>query len=461
MTDMDFATECSVCIESFSKSKVRVKCDHCNFECCSVCVCKYLEDSVVTPQCMQCHHLWNHQFIRENFKASFVKKLADVRKSVLLNEQMAYFPQTQEFILLQKRLNELSDMYDNIRPNNGYEQAREQLRDISREIGVVQRRIGQFTSPFRNASYLGHETTDASSSTDQPTKKYIRTCGNGEECKGLVTADTNKCELCDIEYCPKCMEKMCEGHVCKKEDVLTIAMLQKDTKNCPKCTAMIHRISGCPDMFCVSCKTAFNWNTLKINERGNSNPHFYQWLRDSISNGNGLVNANDSNCGGTTTIQQMYASDNYRNLEGKQKDKITVILSNLHHYNSSYNVKKYYKEYKNTKYYEHDFQTITLYARADYMKNKITKEKFTQYLLKMNKAIEFNHNLDEILRSINIFRQHLIEMITHASSFDFTIFMTETKNFVKYINSCVLHLEEVFYTKKKYSFISTQLYTPC
>lgn len=425
---------------------------HCNLECCSVCVSTYLEGSMVTPQCMQCHNLWSHQFIRETFTTSFVKKLADVRKTVLLNEQMAYFPHTMEYILLQKNMNELKQKYNEVLKDDTmpFKERGSALNALQREMSEVTRSINRMLNPIRGVNYP-NETRNASygSETTEPVKRYIRTCGNNE-CKGLVNKDTKTCELCDTQYCSECMEKTCEGHVCKKEDVLTISMLQKDTKNCPKCTTMIHRISGCPDMFCVSCKTAFNWNTLKINERGNSNPHYYQWLRENASN---LSNA-DQGCGGDTTIQQMFASANYRSLDGPQKDTVSRVISTLHHYNNPYNVKKHYKEYNKTKHYNHSFQMITLLARADYMTNNISKDKFTQYLLKMNKAMEYNQNLDEILRSIQAFRQHLIQSVTYSSSFDYVVFLTESDNFVKYINKCVLNLEEVYYSKKCFRFIT-------
>jgi uncharacterized Zn finger protein (UPF0148 family) len=50
-----------------------------------------------------------------------------------------------------------------------------------------------------------------------------------------------------------------------------------DSKPCPKCGMRITKISGCSDMFCVQCKTAFYWETMKIDRQGNSNPLYRNW----------------------------------------------------------------------------------------------------------------------------------------------------------------------------------------
>jgi hypothetical protein len=42
---------------------------------------------------------------------------------------------------------------------------------------------------------------------------------------------------------------------------------------------MIFKISGCSQIWCVDCHTAFNFHTLEV-ERGNiHNPHYYEYLR--------------------------------------------------------------------------------------------------------------------------------------------------------------------------------------
>lgn len=434
---------CSICIEPFNNTRKRIECMHCNLVSCTFCTTTYLQNNSMTPQCMQCHHMWSNQYIRENFGPTFIKKMATIRKETLFVEQQSFFPNTLDYVILRKQKNELTEKYMSVAKDDtiSFNKRGSLLNDLARQMRENSRQINAHLYPIRGVNY-------PENSENEVQQKYIKKCDNGD-CNGFVNETTKSCQLCNTEYCTDCMEKKCINHVCKPENVKSITMLRKDTKNCPNCTSLIHRISGCPDMFCVSCKTAFNWNTLKINRQGNSNPHYYQWIRENVSSLN-----SDQSCRQGINLIQVFSSSNYRNLDKLKQNNISNLINRLHHYDSEYNVKKYYKEYKKTKHYDHSFQMITLHARADYMENKISKEQFTQFLLKINKAIEFNQNIDDILSSIRTFKQYVMANVLYSTTFDYDTLVKEYNNFVKYINNCVLTLEEILYSKKKYKFIS-------
>ena len=60
--------------------------------------------------------------------------------------------------------------------------------------------------------------------------------------------------------------------------------MKKDTKPCPKCGQLIHKINGCDQMWCPGCKTPFSWRTGEI-ERGHvHNPEYYRWMRETGQN---------------------------------------------------------------------------------------------------------------------------------------------------------------------------------
>lgn len=101
-----------------------------------------------------------------------------------------------------------------------------------------------------------------------------------------------KCPVCLSEYCTECGVRMDpkEEHICLTENIDSFKDILKNTHPCPKCASPIFRSEGCDHMFCVKCKTSFNWKTgEKIS--GYSNPHRDEWLRSlgtspgSVANG--------------------------------------------------------------------------------------------------------------------------------------------------------------------------------
>lgn len=79
-------------------------------------------------------------------------------------------------------------------------------------------------------------------------------------------------------------------------------LLNKDTKPCPKCATMIHKINGCDMMWCVECHTSFSWNRGVIETGHIHNPHYYEFLRKQ--NGNNPIprNPGDNPCGNENNL---------------------------------------------------------------------------------------------------------------------------------------------------------------
>ena len=68
-------------------------------------------------------------------------------------------------------------------------------------------------------------------------------------------------------------------HTCDEEKVKSAELIRKQCKNCPKCGALTYKISGCPQMWCTSCHTAWNWNTGRIETKIIHNPHYFEYLK--------------------------------------------------------------------------------------------------------------------------------------------------------------------------------------
>jgi hypothetical protein len=107
---------------------------------------------------------------------------------------------------------------------------------------------------------------------------YIRECPNSE-CRGFINSEWN-CGLCSTKICKSCYEIIdTDKHTCNPDIIKSNKLIQKDSKPCPKCSAIIFRISGCSQMFCVVCNTSFDWNKGTICKGPIHNPHYFQWLQ--------------------------------------------------------------------------------------------------------------------------------------------------------------------------------------
>jgi len=120
-----------------------------------------------------------------------------------------------------------------------------------------------------------------------------------QDCVGFAN-DLGRCSHCQIFICQTCHEEASEGHICDQDTIKNVLLLQQDTKGCPKCNTPIHKIEGCDQMWCTQCKTAFSWNTGKIEKGIIHNPHYYQWQQGQNE---GVRNVGDQACGGIPTRQ--------------------------------------------------------------------------------------------------------------------------------------------------------------
>ena len=125
--------------------------------------------------------------------------------------------------------------------------------------------------------------------------QILRGCP-AEACRGFLSTG-GICGICDGKICLSCheivgkkgevvehiseTELLVAGrrHTCDPASVETAKMLQKETRPCPTCKALIFKTDGCDQMWCTQCKTPFSWRTGKKEEGRIHNPHYYEWLR--------------------------------------------------------------------------------------------------------------------------------------------------------------------------------------
>ena len=167
-----------------------------------------------------------------------------------------------------------------------------QRRDVWDRQSALEREIFMLSEPF-SASSAAVEKRD-----------FVKKCATSD-CRGFLNTQYH-CELCDEYFCPRCHERVGlkdekKTHECNPQTVETVEFLKKDSKPCPSCGVLIHRIEGCSQMFCTQCNTPFCWRTgKKITSGPLHNPHYLEWTKNHSKMGDPTgVRANgDIPCGG-------------------------------------------------------------------------------------------------------------------------------------------------------------------
>ena len=120
-------------------------------------------------------------------------------------------------------------------------------------------------------------------------------------CNGFLSTAW-RCLVCTKYTCPDCGTVKNEGHECDPAEKSSFELIKRDSRRCPGCAEYIFKISGCDQMFCTSCHTAFSWNTgRKINGHLH-NPHYIEWQR----NGGGIGrDVGDIPCGGRPHVNEL------------------------------------------------------------------------------------------------------------------------------------------------------------
>jgi len=187
-------------------------------------------------------------------------------------------------------------------------------------------------------------------------------------------------------------------------------LLKKDTKPCPKCGTMIQKLSGCAQMWCPDCHTAFDWRTGHVETGRIHNPHYMEFKRGRISSREHA----DIPCGGIPSfreLRQVEASDDIL--------RFANVLSMLD------------REiiYRYGDNYDGDNQ----YLRVAYMLNELEEAPFKKELQRRDKQRERFRDITNIYRMVidtggDLLRQYVIDRDRVDEIIDIAIKLVEYAN---------------------------------
>ena len=386
---------CDVCCEKLNKiNHKKVKCPFCDLTSCRSCSQRYILESFQDPHCMGCKTAWNREFV-DSFCTKYFRttELKRHRENVLFERECALMPDTQpevERIIQMRRIRriireqkqKLLELHHRYQTLQLGEPMPDEIRILYREMEITYRHLEQ----IRNSGTI----------IDNEPRRFVRQCPI-EECKGFLNEEWY-CGLCERHYCKSCNELLDENHVCDKDVVETMKLLNKDSKSCPKCGTVIHKTSGCAQMWCINCHTAFNWRTGQIENGRIHNPHFIEFRRKTMMS----REHGDIPCGGAPTFREL------REIGAtNQILQYAMVIQQVEH--------------------EHMFLDTrpidNTQLRIAYMLNDISREDFKNFLQRQEKYKDKVRDLSNIYEMIgntggDLLRQYVLEPERHDEIVD-------------------------------------------
>ena len=360
---------CDVCCEKYNKTThKKVSCPFCDLCACRTCCQTYLISSIEDTHCMKCKNLWNREFVdtfcTKHFRNTEYRKH---REHILFDREKMRMPETQpevERILHMRRLNSQVDhlrnrllvLHTQYTSQGISMQARASLTDLQELNNEMKDTFGELMDVRRRTHVIHNDP------------KLIRKCPL-EGCKGFID-DQWYCGLCQNTFCEKCNELIDEEHECNPDSVKTMKLLKRDTKPCPKCGTMIHKIDGCSQMWCIDCHTAFSWESGRIETGRIHNPHYMEFKNKHFTS----REHGDIPCGGVPAFDEL---------------KYNSFMTHIRRIISQYNRDMHYR-------YDEIYDNDNMWLRVSYMLNDLDEIRFKRELQRRDKLREKNRDIRNI-----------------------------------------------------------------
>jgi hypothetical protein len=499
--------ECPVCCEKMNKSTLKpIECNFCNYVCCRLCVTRYVLSGLEPPNCLKCKMHWSEEFLFQNLTKKFIEStLKEHKMKLLFEREKGLMPSTQEkaekyklkmeyekeHTKLYKLLLDIQREHTKIRVYDLHDEENyKKWCEYKKQIECIKIDMTFVRFKINNVDNI---------KTANEKRVFLRGCPS-DGCRGFLSTQW-KCGICNVKVCSQCHEiksthpsppqmyattdatidasvgvseeKNDNGddnvddngddnvddngdingciHVCKPENIETAKLIEKDSKHCPNCSAIIYKIEGCSQMYCTQCHTAFNWNTLRIETGRIHNPHYYEWLRKQ-NNGNLPHEPGDIPCGGIPEIntilrilplpkKSVQTDEEYASLY-----KMRRHISNIHRICT-------HIEFIVIPRYRVNTTALNEEIRIKYMLNLITEKDFKESLYKNKKSEDKQNEISLVLdmfinTSADIFRRFLDPQKTFSTLRDILPIVNELEALRIYTNHSLIPIS------KRYSYCS-------
>lgn len=405
---------CPICINTFTdKVRKAIECPICDFKCCLECF-KTHTKSGGDIMCMNpdCRSVFQEKFIRENLPNSFIKKeYGSARKEFLWDSEKGMMPETQPIV----------------EAKIDYMRAEKELKQLQLEY---RRMIAEKKEEMAEAKNImrGKKKSDNAGK-----RTFLSKCPH-EGCQGYLNSAYN-CGICGHSTCSKCFQIKGEDHVCNEDDIKTAELIRSDTKGCPSCGELIHKIQGCDQMWCPSCSTAFSWKTGKIVTGVIHNPHYFEYRN---RNGGNDRNVRDIPCGGLIGLEVL--KNETRKIEiPSDRARVEIDLERYWRFAAEL------RDDITTMTEENDRFNSTKDLRIRFMMNEITEESFKNQLLRRDNLSIKNKEVVQVYNTIALLIEDQLRNITVVEGISAVIeIVDELKRIIDYGNGIFLDLAKTY-----------------
>ena len=412
-------TECAICTEKFTKqTRKKIICNNCNFESCLYCVKSYFKTSETHPSCMNCFEKFSEEFLYDNLPKNYINKdIKEIKQKLLFEQEKQLLPAAQDIAKYAEHVDTVANTIKD--DEKALLELQKKLYVLNSNIGkkktLVQNFYRDYTIPIDADSGEG-----STSSASKEVNVFLKQCPCND-CTGYLSTQW-KCGMCNVRVCKDCLEIKEEGHVCNQDNVATARIIKESTKPCPSCGTAIGKIYGCNHMWCTHCKTGFDWRTRKIITGNNTNPHYYEWLRQ---NGNDSRDLGDVVCGGIPYLHTLNTllCTSYKNFP-EISGRLYMFHRLVEHVHAI--------ELRETA----EINNIDL--RVKLLRKQISNEKFKQLILTRVKTQRNKNNKQMIFLTLRDAGSDILQRFiantekTHGSILTTSM---EIQNLIKYINT--------------------------
>ena len=225
--------ECQVCFND-SIDTNSYNCKQCRERICFECISEYIKhSSIIKCQC--------NTFIFPSYLPNDLPNLQLYKTSLLKQIEMKNFSQVTN---LQEDLQKLKLL------------RKKRLEKIMTFPVCIQYTINTcFKTEFKKIKLV----------LENKQLDYTQVCQNSW-CSGTLEGMT--CKSCNTIHCSICKEVQNSDHVCNKDTLESLKLIETELYKCPGCKLPIQKSSGCSYLTCAACNTKFDHTTNEIGSYG-------------------------------------------------------------------------------------------------------------------------------------------------------------------------------------------------